>query len=175
MIHYNIKIMEKKPTTIEDLFEMYDQVNRQEERGKETIALMDSMILKLKEFKNVLESIPASVSKGKIIRKRKIHTIDFVIRQYKNTKQYGEYNYKLEKPHWQVEAVNHLFQLKSHPEQWSSTPTKDLTTIQKVLEVLLEIHSGIFSIIEEGHKYIEEHMSMIDESVMEAAKQKGLS
>jgi hypothetical protein len=73
------------------------------------IALMDSKVLKLKEFQKVLKSMHESAPEDETL-KVKLSSIESVIDTYRITKLYEECFYKKEKYPWQVEAENHLFQ-----------------------------------------------------------------
>ena len=172
MNHLKPEIMEKKPKTHEELFEMYDQVSILEEKTKEMIGSIDMMIIRLKGLLYVIDLAKECAPKGTTDK------IDLIGMAYKDIQRYEliKYNWDKfvkDKGVREIEyGVSVVIELRAHPEQLMCIPSKVFSTMEIILEDYIKILSGILTFCGKRLEDDGKKMDIIDESILQSV-QKG--
>ena len=166
--------MEKKPKTIEELFEMHDEIISLEEQGKELNVSVDKMILRQKVLQDLVKRPDPSDPKDEIKKHSLIGDIDKDIERY----GYWKINWKnlVEKriDYFRQLDVNKIMKFRNHPSQLDPIQPKDIFAIQFIFKLLIENHSHALRAIREKLKEGEEIMDKIEEYLIECFKKKGI-
>ena len=165
--------MENQPKKIEEMFELHDLLIILEKQGKELNGSVDRMILRLRAFQTILKHMEASAPKGAIKENSMIDDLDKDVEKYEYWKAYWKDLVKQRIDVFNQLEVNKTLKLRSHPEQFDSTQAEEIVGTCIVFKLLIGNHSHALITMEKFLKNDEISMNMIDEALIESAKQSG--